>query len=270
MKNNRGWNRFELKTWDEIRTDEFAWAKGFFHLTPDLSVWKRNYTELKQRDFSLFALGDVKGKNVLDVGSGEGLYMLTFSMMGAAYVAGQDISPEFVEKSIAMCQKHNFKCDAKVGDCTELKFADNAFDFVFSGDVFEHITEEQKDKCLAEIYRVLKPGGSVTIKTPNLDYLKTSLFVKRIIAVLKFRNPFSIHIEHTRNNPSSEHIGLTTFEKLRRIFLDNTFHEPQITFSRLERKGVPEFLSKLFERNKFFNENLIMTARKPIFFGLYK
>ena len=40
-----------------------------------------------------------------------------------------------------------------------LPFPDNAFDFVVSTDLLEHLPSEAKDCALAEMYRVLKPGG---------------------------------------------------------------------------------------------------------------
>jgi len=266
---NTGWNKVEFL--DSKDLGKYSWHQGYFKHEWNPKLWKRNFRELKLRDVSLFPLGEIAGKKILDIGCGaEGLYMLTFLKMGASYVAGQDILTASVKTSIALCTENGFNCDAKVGDCTHLAFEDNTFDYVFSGDVFEHITEEQKNKCLAEIYRVLKPGGLVTIKTPNRSYLKASIFLKRISAVLKFKNPFTIHIAHTKNNPDNEHHGLTTHHDLRNLFLENMFHEPTTTFYKLERTGISEWVSTRFEKNLYFNEHIIMTAKKPIFYGLYK
>ena len=267
MTNNIGWNKKEFKKYEEL--DKYAWHRGFFQYQWNSKIWKRNFNELKTRDISLFAIGELNQKKILDIGCGEGLYMLTCLKMGASFVAGQDISTELAEKAISICNENGFSSDVKVGDCSQLHFENSTFDKVFSGDLFEHITEEQKNKCIGEIFRVLKPGGQVTIKTPNLDYLKLSIILKRLYAIFKFRNPFKIHISHTKNNPDNEHHGLTTYKNLKKLFVNNTFHEPTITYHQLKRKGIPAFLMKIFKENKYFNECIVMTARKPIFYGLY-
>jgi 2-polyprenyl-3-methyl-5-hydroxy-6-metoxy-1,4-benzoquinol methylase len=188
MEDNNGWNKIDFLNFENL--DKYAWHKGYFQYKWDPKIWKRNFREIQLRDISLFTFGDLLGKNILDIGCGEGLYMLTFLKMGASYVAGQDISSGLVEKAISICNENGFNCDAKVGDGTKLNFDNKKFDFVFSGDVFEHITDKQKKQFIAEIFRVLKPGGLVTIKTPNLKYLRLSVILKRLFAIFKFQNPF--------------------------------------------------------------------------------
>jgi hypothetical protein len=46
-------------------------------------------------------------------------------------------------------------------------FDDDAFDLVYSGQSIEHVTESDCDKVLAEVRRVLRPGGYFAIDTPN-------------------------------------------------------------------------------------------------------
>ncbi len=50
------------------------------------------------------------------------------------------------------------------GDAQQLPFAPGAIDHVLLMDVLEHIPEP--DRCLAEIFRVLKPGGTLTLQVP--------------------------------------------------------------------------------------------------------
>ena len=54
------------------------------------------------------------------------------------------------------------KVALKVADAQELKFADNAFDFVFSLNAFEHIPDPERG--LREAIRVVRPGGRVYIQ----------------------------------------------------------------------------------------------------------
>ena len=56
--------------------------------------------------------------------------------------------------------KYKEPIELKVMNCSKkLEFADNTFDFVFTKDMFECVTN--KDFLVAEIYRILKPGGVV-------------------------------------------------------------------------------------------------------------
>lgn len=50
------------------------------------------------------------------------------------------------------------------GDAQQLPFATAVVDHVLLMDVLEHIPEP--DQCLAEIFRVLKPGGTLTVQVP--------------------------------------------------------------------------------------------------------
>ena len=266
----KGWNKVEFQSFENILKDkERAWHQGFFIFNNDKNTWKRNYNELKERDIALFTLGDLKDKAVLDIGCGAAMYVLTFLKMGAKHVAGIDIVEELLEDGKNYIKKQGFEADLRIADCTALPHTSNSFDIVFTGDVFEHITHEQKEACIAEVFRVLKAGGIFTIKTPNLNYLKWSLFLKRVKAVLKFQNPFKIYIAHTRNNPDNEHLGLTTYGELRQLLINNCFHEPTITYLKLERHGIPEWLAKQMQKVSFFNDTIIITARKSIFLGLY-
>lgn len=265
---NIGWNKVEILKREEL--DEYAWHKGFFTYNWNPNVWKRNFTELKTRDMALFALGDVEGKKILDVGCGRGMYILTFNKMGAKMVAGIDILKDYIQDAKDFVGKHGYDTDQiQYGDCTNMPFEDNTFDLLFSGDVFEHITPEQKDKCIAEAFRVLKPGGYFVIKTPNLKYLKFTLILQRIKGLLRGKNPFNIHIAHTKDNPTTEHHGLSTHKEISDFFLKNTFHEPEVIHSGIDRKGFPKWLSKKLMKNLLFNDTVMLKARKPIFLGLY-
>lgn len=263
------WNKSELIEKQNIKGD--FWQRGFFYSRiGEKEFYKRDFEELRYRDLSLFTLGSIESKNILDVGCGDGLYVLAFLQLGANKVSAQDILPEEIEKCKEKCKQAGFSnFDLKVGNCEQLLFDNSLFDIVFSGDVFEHITKQQKINFINEIYRVLKPGGVFTIKTPNKDYLKMSLFFKKIMYTLKLKNPFNLYIAHTNNNPNNEHHGLSTYKEFEEIFNNTMFHEPKITYQILNKKGFPIFLSKLFKKNKYFNQQIIITVRKPYFYGLY-
>ncbi len=268
-KQTRGWNSSTMTRTEDLPAN--AWALGYFHSSHDDwdgETWTQNLHELRIRDLALFQLGDVRGKRILDIGSGFGEYMLTFFKMGAC-ASGQDLSESAVEKSISMLKENGFDPDVKAGDATQLMFDDNVFDAVFSADFFEHITYEQKQKVIDETFRVLKPGGLFVIKTPNLDYLELSNFLKRCVVILKLRSPFGIHIPHTKNNPDTEHHGLTTFAELTSLLEEGMFHFPEFTHAPLRRKRLPDYLARMTDGYRAFSEAIILSARKPLFYGFY-
>ena len=142
----KGWNRIEIKKTEELSNN--AWESGYFHSSHenwDGETWVRNLHELQIRDLALFTLGDVCGRKILDIGCGSGEYMLTIAKMGGK-VSGQDISSGNISNSLKILRENGFDADAKVGDAVKLLFNDNYFDAVFSADLFEHISYEQKTK----------------------------------------------------------------------------------------------------------------------------
>jgi len=58
-----------------------------------------------------------------------------------------------------------------------IPFDDNSVDYVYSSHVLEHLFEDDARRLLAEIFRVLKPGGLTRICVPDLEYA-LSLYVK--------------------------------------------------------------------------------------------
>lgn len=103
-----------------------------------------------------------RGSSLLDLGCGEGL--LALLKRKDVYLAGLDLSPELVEIAT-----RNGYDEARVGQLTELPFADASFDYVVSLDVFGHVDFADKDASLAEIKRVLRPDGVTMHGIESLD-----------------------------------------------------------------------------------------------------
>lgn len=74
------------------------------------------------------------------------------------HLTGIDLSSQMIEKA-----KHQLKNKATlvVGDSENLPFFDQTFDIVYCNDSFHHYPNPQK--AIAEIYRVLKIGGTLII-----------------------------------------------------------------------------------------------------------
>lgn len=267
----RGWSKTEKTS--EISDVSESWLKGYFtdtHYDWDGKTWSRNFTELRTRDVALMALGDVGGKNILDVGCGDGTHAFVLSKLGAT-VSGQDLSISGIERANKReyGETNSLKGKFVCADATKLMFESESFDAVFSSDFFEHISLNTKREIFAEIYRVLKPGGILVIKTPNLDYLRLSINVNRLLNLLRGRSPL-IYIAHTSNNPDCEHHGLTNYTEMRSELEACFFHTPKFHHHILVRKGLSQSVSNfLFSlKLRMFNEHLIISTRKSIFVGV--
>jgi ubiquinone/menaquinone biosynthesis C-methylase UbiE len=108
----------------------------------------------------------VKGKDVLDIASGEGYGSYIISGH-AKEVVGVDISREAVEHATKKYQKQNLQF--KMGSADHIPLPDNSVDMVVSFETIEH--HDKHDEMLTEIKRVLRPGGLLLISSPDkLNY----------------------------------------------------------------------------------------------------
>jgi SAM-dependent methyltransferase len=96
------------------------------------------------------------GATVLDVGCGSGR-IFRYELQAGCRVVGVDIGAEL---------RDNPNVAGRVrGDVQRLPFADASFDAVLASHVMEHLP--RPDEALAEVARVLKPGGRFQLLTPN-------------------------------------------------------------------------------------------------------
>ena len=267
----KGWKNSEKVVSSEELDRELQERQGFYWTSMDNEgkEWTRNFHELRLRDLTLFCLGEVKGKKIIDIGCYKADYLITVAKLGAGYIGGQDLNEDAIKKGRLRLSEENIEGKLVAGDAVKLDFPDNFFDIAFSCDVFEHISLEVKEKVISEVYRVLKPGGTFVIKTPNLSYLKIGIFLKRILNLVMLKSPF-VYILHTNNNPDNEHHGLTTYSELENLLENNFFHTPKITYVPLIRKRLPKFVTKLLYGKKSFTEEIIISTRKSIFVGMWE
>jgi ubiquinone/menaquinone biosynthesis C-methylase UbiE len=106
--------------------------------------------------FILKRLGDVRGKYLLDLGCGAGENSVYFASLGARCVAS-DYSPGMVETALKLAEKNGVAVEGCVVNAMAIAFPDNTFDIVYASNLLHHIPDPRV--TLAEMHRVLKPGG---------------------------------------------------------------------------------------------------------------
>lgn len=106
-------------------------------------------------------LDDLAGKTVLEIGPGAGAHSCVFLRHGAEVTAA-DIT---IERAAATMRKFSIlapgRGQAYQADAENLPFQDNSFDFVYSNGVLHH--SDDTNRCIAEVNRVLKPGGRAVL-----------------------------------------------------------------------------------------------------------
>jgi len=104
-----------------------------------------------------------QGDQVLDVGCGSGNLTLTakryVGTSGSVY--GIDASPEMIEVARKKAQRSGATAVFKVGLIEKISYPDATFDVGVSRLVMHHLPDDLKRRGIAEIFRVLKPGGSL-------------------------------------------------------------------------------------------------------------
>ena len=105
------------------------------------------------------------GDTVLEVGCATGT--LTLAAKQAAgptgKVFGMDIIPGMIEASQRKAAQANVDITFKLGSIDNIPFPDNHFDEVMCSFMIFHMSDETRRKGIAEIQRVLKPGGRLLV-----------------------------------------------------------------------------------------------------------
>lgn len=103
---------------------------------------------------------DVKRKveRVLDLGCGNGRHAIYFARQGMK-AHGIDISEQAIDWASGWAKNEGLDVDFRVGDITNLPYADGFFDVVVTHGVLDHVPLETATKAVHEVRRVIKPNG---------------------------------------------------------------------------------------------------------------
>ena len=129
------------------------------------------------------------GTEVLSVGCGPGVILNEVSALHPSiHATGIDISADRIQEAIQR-NRDNPRLKFVRGDAQAMQFPSHSFDFVYSRMLFQYLRE--KEKAVAEMVRVCRPGGTVLLQ--DLDgqllwhYPEDSVVqraVERVVAAL--------------------------------------------------------------------------------------
>jgi len=138
------WNNFRQKVYE----------KGLYHLN-----WK-------------------KGK-LLEIGCGNCRNLKLFKGFD---LYGIDFSSEMLKYAKKFSNKYSLNIKLKKADMIKIPFKENYFDYILNLASLHHLTKENADKSLKEIYRVLKKNGqcfiSVWNKYPKFIFHKKETYIE--------------------------------------------------------------------------------------------
>jgi arsenite methyltransferase len=122
---------------------------------------------VRQREATLQRLNLKPGERVVDIGCGPGFLCesMAATVGPAGRVVGIDISEDLIR--FATESKTSDTIDYRIGDATALSVETAQFDLAVSTQVLEYVTDA--DAALAEMFRVLRPGGRAFTVDTDFD-----------------------------------------------------------------------------------------------------
>ena len=140
-----------------------GWRHDLMEWFIDTFLFRGQLRDLRQRTANLarIQLGDA----VLDVGCGTGTLAIEVARRvgRAGRVAGIDPGTEQITRAQSKAARHHVPIEFQIGVIEQLAFPDQTFDVVLSTLMMHHLPRSIKRQGLAEIARVLKPGGRLVI-----------------------------------------------------------------------------------------------------------
>ncbi len=221
------------------------------------------------------AIGDAGQGKLLDVACGPGVVTAALAPRAKSVVAF-DATQEMLEKARARCAKAGLtNVSFRQGNAEGLPFGDGEFDGVVTRLAIHHFAEPQR--ALAEMFRVLRPGGSVVI----VDIVSSEDAREEALqnAIERLRDP-----SHVRMLPASEldrriatagfqELEQTTWDKDREfeewmdIVNDPVRAEPiRVVVQALAEAGRSAGMGLAIKDNAivFFHRWRLVRARKPL------
>lgn len=206
------------------------------HLT-ECNYLDNHYNAAKlQYNKMLHFAGFQKGWKILDAGSGSGSFIPALSKIlgGKGCIYAVDIAPENIDYIKIRIDNDRFesKIYAEIGNIASMKYSCNSFDAIWCSNVFQYLTDSEKEQTLNEFYRIVRPDGLIVIKELDLsssDICPDKTVFQSIIGKMKS----SIQVHSTLQTQDIPKIAMQSgmnVEKYKTFFIEWT---PPILSSEL-------------------------------------
>lgn len=176
-------------------------------------------------EYGFYLLGDLKDKRVCDFGCGFGETAVYMAKCGAN-VHAFDISSFGVEATKRAAKANNVenKIIAEVRSAHDTKYPDNFFDAVLAVGVLHHL---KLDYAVAEIKRILKPGGKFVFLEPVINH--------PLIEFLKWKTPLHRYLSLPTASKFEKSLEKNDIECIKSIFPNTKISKFRL-FAMLESK----------------------------------
>jgi len=236
------------------------------------------YLEAEQYRYGVYApwMAEVmefnqhSGERVLELGGGMGTDLVQFARHGAI-VTDFDLSQGHLAAAKENFRQRGLQASFEYGDAESLPFEEGSFDLVYTNGVIHHIPNTAT--VVAEIFRILKPGGKVIA----MVYAENSLhFWRRLVydeGVKKDNLLFasmgeimSREVEISVHGNATPLVKVYTKQNLRSMFKKKGFVDIQILQRQLIKEELHSWMRwiPLSIAGKLLGWNLIIKAVKPV------
>jgi len=134
-------------------------------------------------EYAYHLLGDVRGRDVLDLGCGSGGNTVLLALHGAN-VWGLDISPALIELAQQRLDANGVSAPVKflIASAHAIDLPDASVDVVFGIAILHHLDLASTS---AEVFRVLRPGGRAIFQEP----VRNSRLIRTLRRLIPYRPP---------------------------------------------------------------------------------
>jgi ubiquinone/menaquinone biosynthesis C-methylase UbiE len=142
---------------------------GFSHVADEYDRIGAQYKESKQLPFRTFVeahtmfslLPDLRGRSVVDLACGDGIWARQLMRAGAGRIVGVDISPEMVALAERAERMQGLGVEYVLADVATVEF-DEPFDIALCSYLFNYSRSRAELRALVEsVRRLVRPGGLV-------------------------------------------------------------------------------------------------------------
>ncbi|EQD34161.1 Methyltransferase type 11 [mine drainage metagenome] len=202
---------------DEVKNKYNSIASEFHRLRSTNGLFYNEFLDIPN---TLKAFGSLRGKSVLDIACGPGLYAKKLKARGAK-VSGIDIS----DKEIEIARRNYKGIDFRVGSAENLPYRDSSFDYALIALAIMHFDDMLL--ALKEANRILKVHGHLIISDMNPIIAVSKRISGRPTTYRRFKGYFDERIVYSRWKRVAKHS----------VYMPAKHHTYQTLFSLFREAG---------------------------------